>query len=262
VPVASRDATGIFLGFGLLVDLTVWTRSTNGTAAGGCPPGRGFGRGFGCRRGGFEVGHGGGVGESRHSRRGPNSWADDSRFNVVTGNSLDGTHMRHAILLQYYTHNNLVADNVITGGTARQHGASGCGNWIHRIRLTDNRHGIMIMLGTLDAVVEYNLITGGDSRALPRIELRNAPGTTVRSNRISGDQRAEFRGIRLITDPGDNDGNGASDPHHVLIKSNSVTGNADGVWIDAGQEIVLQRNRIAGNRINLQVDPGAGVVFR
>jgi nitrous oxidase accessory protein NosD len=149
-----------------------------------------------------------------------------------------------------------------TGGTASQHGASGRGNWIHRNHLTDNQRGIMIMLGSPDAVVEHNVITGGETRAEAGIELRNAPGTIVRSNQLSGNQHAGFWAIRLITDPGDADGNGAGDPRDILIKGNSVTGNAGGVRIDAGREIVLHRNLIAGNRINLQVDPGADVEFR
>lgn len=227
------------------------------------------------------------------------AWADDSRFNVVTGNTFEGTHLRHAILLQYFTHNNLVADNLITGGvldaidlhgegeylneirgnrvtdneraaigvgntggSASQHGASGRGNWIHRNHLRDNQHGIMIILGSPDTLVEHNLITGGETRARAGIELRNAPGTIVRGNRISGNQHEGFWGIRLVTDPGDSDGDGAGDPRNVLIKSNSVTGNFGGVRIDAGQKIVLQANRIVGNRTNLVIGPEADVVVR
>ena len=41
--------------------------------------------------------------------------ANDSRHNVVIGNTFDGRHLRHAILLQFPTHNNLVAENTIVG---------------------------------------------------------------------------------------------------------------------------------------------------
>src|SRR5690606_42127922 len=40
---------------------------------------------------------------------------DDSRHNIVDGNTFDGEHLRHAILLQFATHNTLIAENTIAG---------------------------------------------------------------------------------------------------------------------------------------------------
>src|SRR5690606_3637508 len=37
---------------------------------------------------------------------------NDSRHNVIIGNTFNGKHLRHAILLQFPTHNNLIAENV------------------------------------------------------------------------------------------------------------------------------------------------------
>jgi hypothetical protein len=144
--------------------------------------------------------------------------SNDSRHNVIIGNELDGEHLRHAILLQFPTHNNLVADNVIrgslldaidlhgeleylneirgnlvtggrsaaialgnTGGETNPHAASGTGNWIHNNELIANAEGIAVINGTPDTLIESNeIIAGPDSEV--GIYLDNAPGTIVRDN--------------------------------------------------------------------------------
>ncbi|MEI2400802.1 glycosyl hydrolase family 28-related protein, partial [Paenibacillus phytohabitans] len=52
--------------------------------------------------------------ERSRDQHDPNA-TNDSRHNVVVGNTFDGRHLRHAILLQFPTHNNLVAENTIVG---------------------------------------------------------------------------------------------------------------------------------------------------
>jgi hypothetical protein len=169
------------------------------------------------------VGRGGsGYGiaiESRADQRDPEA-DNDSRHNVVVHNLLDGTHLRHAILLQFPTHNNLVADNVIygslldaidlhgegeylneirdntiigceraaialgnSGGETHDHGASGEGNWIHDNVLLANQVGVLVILGTPETLIEHNhIVADEDSQA--GIVLEDAPHTEIRDNTI------------------------------------------------------------------------------
>ncbi|WP_163543222.1 right-handed parallel beta-helix repeat-containing protein [Occultella kanbiaonis] len=241
---------------------------------------------------GYGIAIQGAPGEDRYA------YADDSRHNLITGNTFDGTYLRHAILLQYYTHNNLISGNTITGGVldaidlhgedeylneigrntvtggraagialgntgggATQHDASGPGNWVHHNILRGNREAVIVMLGSPTTLIEHNVIVAGQfAPARSGIELRNAPGTVVRANIITGNRAEGFWGIRLVPDPGD-DGHAAGDPTDVLIEANVVTGNANGVRIDAGTGIELRVNVIAGNRgEDLLIADGAEVI--
>lgn len=225
---------------------------------------------------------------------------DDSRYNVVEDSVFTGPYIRHSIVLQYYTHNNLVAGNQITGGvydaidlhgedeylnevrgnvvknnnsagialgntggTATQHDASGPGNWIHGNVLQGNREGVLVHLGSPDTVIEGNVIVGGmEAPSRSGVEVRNAPGTVVRNNSIAGNRAREFWGVVLADDPGD-DGHAAGIPEDVLIAGNVVSANANGVRIDAGKEIVLSQNVVAGNvGEQFQIADDADVTFR
>ncbi|WP_156739558.1 right-handed parallel beta-helix repeat-containing protein [Occultella aeris] len=241
---------------------------------------------------GYGIAIQGAPGEDRYA------YDDDSRYSLITGNTFDGTYLRHAILLQYYTHNNLITGNTITGGVldaidlhgedeyqneiswnavtggraagialgntgggATQHDASGPGNWVHHNTLRGNREAVIVMLGSPATLIEHNVIVAGQfAPARSGIELRNAPGTVVRANVVTGNRAEGFWGIRLVTDPGD-DGHAAGDPTDVLIEANVVTGNANGVRIDAGTGIELRANVIAGNRgEDLLIADGAEVI--
>ncbi|WP_407319743.1 right-handed parallel beta-helix repeat-containing protein [Isoptericola halotolerans] len=245
------------------------------------------------------VGGGGnGYGISIQGTAGKDRYAytDDSRHNVVVDNEFDGTHLRHSILLQYWTHNNLVARNTIdggvldaidmhgedeylneirynkvtdvqaagialgnTGGTATQHDAAGPGNWIHSNVLQNNREGILLILGTPDTLVERNVITRGrGDHVRSGIEVRNAPGTVVQHNTVLANRADGFWGIHLAEDPGD-DGHASGMPTDVVLEQNLVVANTGGVRIDAGQDVRLTDNKIRGNRQDTQIDDGAGV---
>lgn len=205
----------------------------------------------------------------------PNA-ANDSRHNVVIGNTFDGTHLRHAILLQFPTHNNLVAANTITGslldaidlhgegeylneirentvigghragialgnpgGSKNKHDASGPGNWVHANELIGNRQGVLVILGTPDTLIEQNRITAGaDSET--GIEVRNAPGTALHGNYITGGTDG-FWAIRLRRDRG-TDGRGAGIPESIRIERNVIRQAANGIRIDAGKDLSMVEN--------------------
>ncbi|MPV36054.1 right-handed parallel beta-helix repeat-containing protein [Georgenia subflava] len=214
---------------------------------------------------------------------------DDSRHNVVVDNTFDGEHLRHAILLQFPTHNNLVADNEIdgsildaidlhgegeylnevrgntvrdgeragialgnSGGENNKHDATGPGNWVHENVLEGNRQGILVILGTPDTLVENNDITGGDGAEVG-IELRNAPGTVVRGNTITDADAEDFWAIRLTEDDGA-DGRGVGVPEDVRIVGNTIIDSANGIRVDAGEEIEMGENvlrRIDGTEVRV-----------
>ncbi|GAB4086249.1 hypothetical protein GCM10028784_28790 [Myceligenerans cantabricum] len=246
------------------------------------------------------AGGGNGYGIAIQGTAGKDRYAytDDSRHNTVLGNLFEGTHLRHAVLLQYWTHNNLIADNAIdggvldaidlhgedeylneirhntikdvqaaaialgnTGGTATQHDAAGHGNWVHGNVLKNNREGILLMLGTPGTLVEHNTVTkgrGGHVRS--GIEIRNAPGTVVRHNIVLANHAETFWGIHLAVDPGDN-GHAAGIPTDVLVTRNLVVANTAGIRVDAGEGLRLVENVIHGNGENTRIDDSAEVAF-
>lgn len=206
--------------------------------------------------------------------------AKDSRHNVVIGNTFDGRHLRHAILLQFPTHNNLVAENTIvgslldaidlhgegeylneirentvigghqagialgnSGGSKNKHDASGPGNWVHSNNLIGNRQGVLVILGTPDTLIEENRITAGEDSKVG-IEVRNAPGTVLHGNYITGGTDG-FWAIRLSKDRGA-DGRGIGIPSCIRIESNVIRQAANGTRIDSGENISMVENIVDG----------------
>lgn len=223
----------------------------------------------------------------------PNA-TNDSRHNVVIGNTFDGRHLRHAILLQFPTHNNLVAENTIVGsildaidlhgegeylneirdntviggqragialgnpgGSKNKHDASGTGNWVHSNHLIGNRQGILVMLGTPDTLIEDNRITAkGDSKT--GIEIRNAPGTKLFRNHITGGTKG-FWSIKIGKDRG-TDGHGIGIPKGIRIERNVIRQAANGININAGEDLNVIENVMDGiDGDKLKVDDGIKV---
>ncbi|MBC2935158.1 nitrous oxide reductase family maturation protein NosD [Nocardioides sp. zg-1228] len=230
--------------------------------------------------------------EGMADQRDPDA-GDDSRHNVVVDNHLDGTHLRHGILLQFPTHNNLIAGNTIdggvldaidlhgegeylneirdntvtdvpaaavalgnSGGEKHRHDASGEGNWVHDNRLVGNLQGVLVILGTPDTLVEDNDIVGSRGSAVG-IELRNAPGTVVRDNSVAGGD-ADFWAIVVTEDEG-TDGRGAGVATDVLIAGNRVTGPANGIDVEAGRAIEVTGNSVDVDGTPVRVSPDAEV---
>ncbi|WP_246197281.1 right-handed parallel beta-helix repeat-containing protein [Cytobacillus depressus] len=220
--------------------------------------------------------------------------ANDSRHNVVIGNTFDGRHLRHAILLQFPTHNNLVAENTIVGslldaidlhgegeylneirdntviggqqagialgnpgGAKNKHDASGPGNWVHSNDLIGNRQGVLVILGTPDTLINDNWINAGkDSKA--GIEVRNAPGTELHGNHITGGTDG-FWAIRLSEDRG-TDGRGKGIPSGIRIECNVIRQVANGIRVDAGEDLSMVENVVDGiNGAKLRVADGIEV---
>ncbi|MFJ7973213.1 right-handed parallel beta-helix repeat-containing protein [Psychrobacillus sp. NPDC096389] len=217
--------------------------------------------------------------EGSADQRDPDA-ANDSRHNAVIGNTFDGKHLRHAILLQFPTHNNLVADNTIvgsqldaidlhgegeylneirdntvvggqragialgnSGGAKNKHDASGHGNWVHSNDLIGNSQGVIVILGTPDTLIEDNWITAGEESEVG-IEVRNGPGTELHGNHITGGNDG-FWAIRLAEDRG-TDGRGKGIPSGIRIESNVIRQATNGIRIDAGEDLNLLKNVVDG----------------
>jgi hypothetical protein len=231
--------------------------------------------------------------EGRPDRRDPGA-DDDARHNVVVDNTLDGAHLRHGILLQFPTHNNLVADNLIegsildaidlhgegeylneirgnvvtggdraaialgnSGGEENAHDAAGAGNWVHHNVLTGNEVGVLVILGTPDTLIEDNEILAHEESEAG-VELLNAPGTIVRGNSfVGGDE--DYWAIELAWDAGA-DGRGAGAPRDVLIEGNTLSHSSNGMRVDAGDRIVISHNEFhAISGLETRIADGADV---
>ncbi len=219
--------------------------------------------------------------------------ATDSRHHVVVGNHLDGTHLRHGILLQFATHHNLIADNTIDGGVSdaidlhgegehhneirgntvtgvdaagialgnpggekHQHDASGAGNWVHDNVLRGNEQGVLVILGTPDTLIEDNEVVARPG-STAGIELRNAPGSVVRDNTVTG-EATDFWGVLVAEDDGA-DGRGAGAATDVLITGNRLSGRTNGIRVEAGRDIEVTDNEVDVAGTPWRVSTGAEV---
>ncbi|MDZ7373240.1 MAG: right-handed parallel beta-helix repeat-containing protein [candidate division KSB1 bacterium] len=209
---------------------------------------------------------------------------NNSKFNLVEGCSFYGPYLRHGVLLQYATHNNLVQGNffdgilldaidlhgedeylneireneirnvatgagVGVGNTGSTHDASGPYNYIHHNRVINCREGVKIYLGSPDTRVEYNEITGSQVTGGKGIYLLNAPRAFVKGNWIHDNPAPGFIGILLAHDPG-TEGRGVGDPTDIWLVENRVHGNAYGIRILAGKGIVLENNDVYSNGVD------------
>ena len=213
---------------------------------------------------------------------------DDTYHVLVENNTFLGPYLRHGVIVQYFAHNNLIADNEFldvrldaidlhgqdeylneirnnrienvpfggigvgnTGGTPpNNHSASGSGNYFHHNTVINTRDGILVYMGSPGTIIEANTIQGTteyDDAA--GIRIMNAPGTIIKDNHITGNTAPGFWGIMLTEDPGDvkNGSIGAGSPHNVTITGNTITGNTNGLRIDAGTDIHVVGNTIRNN---------------
>ncbi len=212
---------------------------------------------------------------------------DDSAYNLVENNVFDGSlAMRHAIIVQGYTHNNVIRNNEITGssldaidlhgedeylnevygntirGTWKgaaialgntggsfpsNHSESGPYNYIHSNILINNVEGITVSMGSPDTIIENNTITVED-------------GTLVREP-----HHRELIGIRLLNAPRtivrDNElsGFGAADWPIVLAAD---PGDRNAGFVGAGdpRDVQLLGNRIVHSVNGIKLEAGVGTV--
>ena len=232
------------------------------------------------------------VVEGKSDQRDPDA-GNDSRHNVVVGNHLDGTHLRHGVLLQFPTHNNLIADNIIDGGVGdaidlhgegeylneirgntvtgvdaaaialgnsggeeNKHDASGEGNWVHDNRLIGNDQGVLVILGTPDTVIDDNEVVGAH-----RLLRGHRAAQRARHGRPRQRDLGHHRGLLGHSRAEDDgaSGRGAGVASDVLISGNRVTGRGNGITIEAGTGLTLEDNTVEVQGTPKRVSEGAEV---
>ncbi|MEX0330325.1 MAG: right-handed parallel beta-helix repeat-containing protein [Puniceicoccaceae bacterium] len=170
--------------------------------------------------------------------------------NWIRNNTI-GPVIRHAILIQYYSHNNLVEDNLAientedaydlhgedeyanelrfniardgdrdgfgVGNTGSTHDRSGPNNWIHHNTVENSRSGVEIYQGSDIVYVDKNIFTGNEY------------------------------GIRVY-------GLGGK---HLYLRGNTLDGNQTGVTLENARWIWLLDNHIANSsRYGIEVKSG------
>ena len=195
----------------------------------------------------------------------------DSRYNLVENNSFMGPYIRHGVVIQYYSHNNLIRNNTHTanvldaldlhgedeynneicfntvsdvstgagvgvGNTGATHDASGYNNYIHDNVFLNCREGVKVYLESPNTRIEHNRVESSTVANSKGIYILNGPHTIVKNNIIRYNTGSSFVGIYLNYDSGTL-GDYYGDPEFVWIDSNQVYYNTNGVWIEHGQSI-------------------------
>ena len=201
-------------------------------------------------------------------------YENDSRFNVVQNCKLQGPYLRHGVLIQYLSHNNLVRNNTFIrtkldaidlhgedeylnevcgnviknvetgsaiglGNTGATHDKTGAGNYIHKNTMINCREGVKVGLGTEDSIIENNTIKGFEVDNSKGIYVQNAPGTIVEGNTIEDNMCDNFWAIVLDKDKG-TDGRGIGSPTDITIKENTIENCSNDIKVAEGSNIILE----------------------
>lgn len=203
-------------------------------------------------------------------------YLNDSRFNLVEDCTFLGPYLRHGVLIQYYSHNNVIRHNTFiqtkldaidlhgedeylndihhndirsietgagigVGNSGATHDKSGPGNVIHHNHIDNCREGIKVHLGSEDTLIRDNTITGATVNRAKGIYLQNAPGTLVQNNHIYNNTSYDFVGVLLAYDKGTN-GRGYGSPHNIRIEENTLENCTNGIRLTSGTDITVQNN--------------------
>ncbi|WP_159886227.1 S-layer homology domain-containing protein [Paenibacillus puerhi] len=211
---------------------------------------------------------------------------NDTYFNVVRNNVFEGPYLRHGALVQYYAHNNLVADNVFrgtvydaidlhgedeylneisgnlienvsrggaigvgnTGGTPpnSNHDEAGPFNYIHDNTIRNSQTGIQVYMGSPDTTIERNVIENTTTVF---------EGKTPVGLYLLNAPRTVVRDnvIRNNTSP---------DFRAVLIAYDHGDRNADNVGAGAPKDMTLTGNTVTGNTYGIWIEAGTGLTVR
>ncbi|MEK3883731.1 S-layer homology domain-containing protein [Paenibacillus sp. PL2-23] len=214
-------------------------------------------------------------------------YEEDSQFNLIENNVFDGTNaMRHGIIVQAYTHNNLVHNNTLInntydaidlhgedeylnevsgntiigtrrgagialgntgGGYPSNHSEAGPFNYIHSNTLRNNAEGITVVLGSPDTIIENNIIE------------------IDRSTFVRGPYQQSLIGLRLLNAPRTIASKNtirnfeATDVPILLDYDNGDT-NAGYIGNGNPRDIQLLDNNIEGSMRGIEIRKGHGHV--
>ncbi|MDH4449363.1 MAG: right-handed parallel beta-helix repeat-containing protein [Rhodoferax sp.] len=162
----------------------------------------------------------------------------DSYFHKVVGNTIVGPYIRHAVLLQYWTHNNLIdgnylansaldvidlhgedeysneiSNNAIRGGgeagvglgnNGDSHDRAGPDNWVHNNDIGGLAVGAQVRYGTTNATIESNAFH--DFKFTPNwlsltgVRVGKATNTRVINNVFVDKGLANYQWLRTVKD--------------------------------------------------------------
>lgn len=161
----------------------------------------------------------------------------DVYFVLIENNRSEGPYVRHAALIQYWAHNNLVTKNyfektrldaidlhgedeyaneishntvtfseragIALGNSGASHDKTGVDNWIHSNDLISNNTGISVEYGTDRSVIERNLIRDNKNHSVEKgytcgVFLGKSAKSILRDNVIINNTVPGFFGILFV----------------------------------------------------------------
>ncbi|MBN2545777.1 MAG: right-handed parallel beta-helix repeat-containing protein [Spirochaetes bacterium] len=242
-------------------------------AGGGC--------GYGFQFAGFNSGPGLTVN--------PNlGYPRDNYWNMMDGCTTTSQYIRHAAIIQNWSHNNLITNcsfsntridsidmhgedeynNEISynnisncpgesaigvgnsGGTA--HDKSGPHNYIHHNTIINCKYGISVQFNTPFTRIENNTISGFTASNGRGIRLGNAPYTIAKDNIIQNNNGSSYSGFYFYTDIAMGV-EPAGSPTYCTITGNSVLNNSNATAFNilAGSNNTFSGNTASGNANNI-----------
>ncbi|MDQ0896596.1 cadherin-like beta sandwich domain-containing protein [Paenibacillus sp. V4I7] len=191
------------------------------------------------------------------------------RNNHYTNTKLDAIDLHGELEYLNEVHGNTI-ENIFTGGgiglgntggtAPSNHSKTGPNNYIHDNVIRNSREGIVVTMGTPDTLIEHNTIENTTTvNNGVGINILNGPGTRIINNLIRNNTANNYWGILLEHDNGDQNANsvGQGDPQNVQITGNTLTGNTNGIQLQAGSNITVSKNFL--NNIGTNYEKAAGV---
>ena len=201
----------------------------------------------------------------------------DTYFNILENNTSDSPYIRHAVIVQYWAHNNLITGNhfdetrldaidlhgedeyaneishnritnsqragIALGNSGAGHDKTGIDNWIHHNSIERSAWGITVQYGTAYSTIENNTIRENNSLTqapICAIRLGSSSHSLLRNNQIVENLVAGHVGIYLTDDNAEGDEPKAG-PSNWVISGNRI--------INSGEEFKNTSTLAADNNI-------------
>ena len=186
------------------------------------------------------------------------SEASDTYFVLLENNRTEGPYIRHAALVQYWAHHNLITRNVFKdtqldaidlhgedeyaneisfnvvqgslgagiglGNSGAGHDKTGVHNWLHHNELVSCAWGITVRYGTDYTTIEHNTIRDSDShvqRPIGGVVLGKSSHGVLRNNLFKNNGVPGYSAIVLMDDDAEGE-EAAGGPSYWSIRGNHV----------------------------------------
>lgn len=200
----------------------------------------------------------------------------DTYFVTLEGNSTQGKHIRHAVILQYWAHNNLITNNAFDGtlldsidlhgedeyaneishntvtnslaagiglgNNGAQHDKTGPDNWLYRNDLVACAQGISVQYGTERTTIEANTIRGNAwaTGSPAGVVLGKSAKSVLRNNVFRDNPASKFAAVVFI-DNGLTHDEPPGGPSDWVIRGNLV--------VNSGQPILNKSTSESNNEV-------------